>query len=194
MSDENGEIMTKIRIATVVGSFREQSINLKLAKALQGLCPFPAEFTFVKIQDLPFFDQAFENDPPAAIKRFKKEIKDADAVLMVTPEYNRSIPGVLKNAIDCGSRPPKENCWEGLPVAVIGASPGAIGTAVAQSHLKIVLAAVGMQTMVRPEAYLSVKPDLFDDKGNISIDGTKEFLIKYLNSFQKHIETFAQKR
>jgi chromate reductase, NAD(P)H dehydrogenase (quinone) len=137
--------MAKINIAVIVGSNRRESINRKLAQALGGLVPAQLAFNFVQIDDLPLYNQDHENDPPASVVRFKAEIAAADGLLFVTPEHSRSIPAVLKNAIDWGARPWGHNSWTDKVAAITGTSPGAIGTAVAQQHLRQILAAQGVR-------------------------------------------------
>jgi chromate reductase, NAD(P)H dehydrogenase (quinone) len=128
--------MAKVKVAVVVGSNRRDSINRKLAQALAGLAEGRLAFHFVSIEDLPFYNQDLEGELPQSVVRFKSEIAAADAVLFVTPEHNRSVPAVLKNAIDWGARPYGQNSWSGKPAAITGTSPGALGTAVAQLHLR----------------------------------------------------------
>src|SRR5690606_40312340 len=131
--------MAQTNVAVIVGSIRKDSINLRLAKALEELAGSDLKFNYIKIDDLPLYTQEFDSNYPANCSRLKKEIEAADAVLFVTPEYNRSIPGVLKNAIDIASRPYGTNAFAGKPGAVCGISPGAAGTAMAQQHLKNIL-------------------------------------------------------
>lgn len=172
--------MTKI--AVLVGSLRKDSSNLKLAKALVKLGGLDAKI--VEIGDLPLFNEDLEKDFPPQAQRMKKEIETADAVLFVTAEYNRGIPGVLKNAIDWASRPYGKNSFAKKPGAVIGTSPGSIGTAVAQNTLKHILLYLDVDLMGQPEAYLQFKPDLIDADGNVSNEDTKRFLQKYVDAFK----------
>jgi chromate reductase len=151
--------MAKVKVAVVVGSNRRDSINRKLAQALAGLAEGRLAFHFVSIEDLPLYNQDLEGELPQSVVRFKSEIAAADAVLFVTPEHNRSIPAVLKNAIDWGARPYGQNSWSGKPAAITGTSPGALGTAVAQLHLRQVLgtpaAITGMSWAGKPTSLLS---------------------------------------
>jgi chromate reductase len=174
--------MSKVNVAVVVGSNRSESINRRLALALVELAGPGIAATFVRIDDLPMYNQDLESSLPASVQRFKEEIAEADAVLIVTPEHNRSIPAVLKNAIDWGARPYGSNFWSGKPAATIGASPGAIGTAVAQQHLRQVLGNLGVLVM-GGEAYLTFKPGLIDDSGVITDAGTRRFLQGFVDQF-----------
>ena len=144
--------MTKI--AVIVGSLRRESINRKLATALSKLAKPGTEFNFVKIDDVPLFNQDLEPSPPASVTRLKKDIESADGVLIVTPEYNRSIPGVLKNVIDWASRPYGKNSFDGKPTAAIGTSQGAVGTAAGQQHLRSILTYLNVVQMGQPEGYI----------------------------------------
>jgi chromate reductase len=170
-------------IAVLVGSLRKESINRRLARALEKLAAGKARFDFVEIGDLPLYNQDFDADYPAEGKRLKQQIRSADAVLFVTPEYNRSVPGVLKNAIDIGSRPYGHSAFAGKPAAVIGASIGVIGTALAQQHLRNILAYLDMPVLGQPEAFLHFKEGLIDEAGSISNAGTQEFLQGFVDRF-----------
>lgn len=182
--------MRKYKIAVIVGSLRKDSFNRKLANAIVKLAP--SEFTFqqVQINDLPLYNQDDDMNQAESVKRLKNEIKDAQGILFVTPEYNRSIPGVLKNAIDNASRPYGQNAWAGKPAGVLGASIGAIGTAMAQQHLRNVLAFLDVPTLAQPEAFIHAKDGLFDEFGNIGID-SKQFLQNWMDRYvvwvKKHI-------
>jgi chromate reductase len=180
--------MATHKIGYLVGSLAKGSINRKLAKALVRLAPGSLSLTEIPIRDLPLYNYDYDPDFPAPAKAFKKAIEESEALLFVTPEYNRGIPGALKNAIDWGSRPKKSNAFAGKPSAVIGTSPGKIGTAVAQRELHSVLGAVGSPQMVSPEAYVQFLPDLIDDEGQIADAKTEEFLVKFLGSFQKYLD------
>ena len=175
--------MAEYTIAVLVGSLRRESINRRLAKALERLAAGRARFEYVEIGDLPLYNQDFDKDYPAAGTRLKSQVRDADAVLFVTPEYNRSVPGVLKNAIDIGSRPYGDSAFAGKPAAVIGASIGAIGTATAQQHLRPILAYLDMHVLNQPEAFIHFKDGLIDADGTISNEGTQSFLQGYMDSF-----------
>jgi chromate reductase len=174
--------MSQYQIAVIVGSLRKDSLNRKLAEAIVKLAP--SEFTFqqVRIDDLPPYNQDDDMNQAASVKRLKGEIKNAQGLLFFTPEYNRSIPGVLKNAIDHASRPYGQNAWTGKPAGVLGASPGVIGTAMAQQHLRNVLAALNVLTLAQPEAFIHAKEGLFDESGNIGAD-SKPFLQNWMNRY-----------
>lgn len=183
--------MTKI--AVIVGSLRKDSSNLKLAKAIIKLGKLDAQI--LQIGDLPLFNEDLEKDFPAPALRLKEEIESADAVLFVTPEYNRSMPGPLKNAIDWASRPYGKNSFAGKPGAVIGTSPGSIGAAIAQNDLKHILGYLDIDLMGQPEVYLQFKPGLIDADGNISNEDTKKFLQKFADAFNawtRHQEKHAK--
>ncbi len=165
--------MPKIRIAVVVGSLRRESLNRKFAVAMERLAPADFAFTHAEIGDLPLYNQDDDATPAATVKRFKQEISAADGVLFVTPEYNRSIPGVLKNALDHASRPYGQSVWASKPAGVLGVSVGAIGTAVAQQHLRGILAYLDMPTLGQPEVYIQARDSLFDSAGNIGPESSK---------------------
>jgi chromate reductase, NAD(P)H dehydrogenase (quinone) len=167
--------MTNPTLAVIVGSNRRESINRKLAQAIAGLAAGQFNVKFVQIDDLPVYNQDHESDPPASVKRLKGEIKAADALLFVTPEHNRSISTVLKNAIDWGSRPYGQSVWGGKTGFVTGTTPGAIGTALAQETLRTMLNFLGVVTLPA-EAYITYKPGLVDDAGTITDDSTRAFL------------------
>jgi chromate reductase len=175
-------LMAEIKIAVVVGSNRRESVNRKLAEALAKLGAAAASFAFVKIDDLPIYNQDAEAPLPASVARFKAEIAAADAVLFVTPEHNRSIPTVLKNAIDWGARPYGQSSWDGKPAAITGASPGAIGAAIAQQHLRSLLGALGM-LVLGGEAYITFKPGLLNAEGVIAEETTRTFLQSFVDRF-----------
>ena len=173
--------MSKPKVAVFVGSSRPGSINRKFARALAKLGAGKLEFETVEVHNLPFFDPERENNIPAEAQRMKDAIASADAVLFVTPESNRGVPAVLKNAIDSGTRPWGTNVWDGKLATVTGTSPGAIGTAVAQHQLRTTLTAVGALVMGQPEVYLTFKPELIDDHGNVTDEQTATFLQSYLD-------------
>jgi chromate reductase len=175
-------------VAVFVGSLRRDSLNRKLAKALIALAPESLKLEIVEIGHLPFYNQDFEENPPKEVREFRQRVKSADAVLFVTPEYNRSVPAVLKNAIDIGSRPYKENSWNGKPGAVISVSTGAIGGFGANHHLRQSLVFINIPTMGQPEAYIGNAASLFDDKGTLVNDSTRDFLQKFLQAFAQWIE------
>jgi chromate reductase len=179
--------MSQVRnVAVVVGSLRKDSVSRKLAKAFAAVNP-GLKFHIVEIADLPHFDQDLESDPPAQWVRFRNEIAAADAVLFVTPEFNRSVPGALKNAIDVGSRPYGSSVWNGKPGAVISLSPGAIGGFGANHHLRQSLVFLNVP-LLSQEAYIGNAFSLFDDAGELINDGTTEFLKSYGAQFAAWIE------
>jgi chromate reductase len=174
--------MPKVNVGIVVGSNRRESINRKLALALVKLADSKLVANFVRIDDLPMYNQDIESPLPATVQRYKSEIEHADAVLFVTPEHNRSIPAVLKNSIDWGARPYGRNSWAGKPAAITGTSPGAIGTAVAQQHLRQVLGDLGVLVM-GGEAYVAFKPGLIDDANAVTDAGSRQFLQSFVERF-----------
>lgn len=171
------------QIGYVVGSLRKDSINRKLANALIKLGPPDFSFKELRIGDLPLYNQDDDKAQAAEVQRLKTEIRGCDAIILVTPEYNRSIPGVLKNALDHASRPYGQSAWTGKPVGIIGASIGQIGTAVAQSHLRTVVAFLDMPLMHSPEAYIHAKEGFFDEAGNISNPETRKFLHGWMDKY-----------
>jgi chromate reductase len=179
--------MMTYRIAGIVGSLRRESFNRQLAAALAQLAPSGFEFVPVRIDDLPLYNQDDDGRQAEPVRRLKGEIAGAQGVLFVTPEYNRSIPGVLKNAIDHASRPYGQSVWAGKPAGVIGISIGAIGTAVAQHHLRSILGYLDMPTLGQPEVYLQAKHGFFTDAGDIAADDTRQFLLTYLERFASHV-------
>jgi chromate reductase, NAD(P)H dehydrogenase (quinone) len=182
--------MSAYRIAVIVGSLRKDSFNLKLANALVKLAPPEFSFRQSQIGDLPLYNQDDDGNQAESVKRFKNEIKDSHGVLFVTPEYNRSIPGVLKNAIDHASRPYGQNAWTGKPAGVIGVSIGVIGTAMAQQHLRNVLVFLDMPPLSQPEAFIQTKDGLFDDTGNIGAD-SKQFLQNWMDRYVEWVKKHA---
>jgi len=182
--------MTQVRtVAVVVGSLRKDSVSRKLAKAFAAVNP-NLKFNIVEIGDLPHFDQDLESDPPAQWVRFRAEIAAADAVLFVTPEFNRSVPGALKNAIDVGSRPYGQSVWNGKPGAVISLSPGAIGGFGANHHLRQSLVFLNVP-LLSQEAYIGNAFALFDETGELINEGTTDFLRSYGQQFAAWIEKIA---
>ena len=174
--------MSQYQIAVVVGSLRRESFNRKLASAIVKLAPSNFIFKQVQIADLPLYNQDDDASPAASVKGLKAEIAAAQGLLFVTPEYNRSIPGVLKNAIDHASRPYGRNAWAGKPAGVIGASVGAVGTAMAQQHLRNILAYLDVPTLGQPEAFIHAKDGLFDEAGNIGA-ASQQFLQGWMNKY-----------
>jgi chromate reductase len=185
--------MAAIRnVAVLVGSLRKESFNRKLALALKTIAPAPLALEIVEIGQLPLYNQDDDANPPSASVAFKKRIAEADAVLFVTPEYNRSVPGVLKNAIDIASRPYGKSAWDGKPGAVISLSPGAIGAFGANHHLRQSLVFLNVPAMPQPEAYVGGAADLFDEHGAIRKPETKQFLEKFLAAFAHWIDKTAK--
>ena len=177
--------MSAVRdIAVFVGSLRKESLNRKLAKALAELAPSSLKLEIVEIGQLPLYNQDFDEDPSLVYVEFRARVRAADGVLFVTPEYNRSVPGALKNALDVASRPYGQSAWNGKPGAVISASPGAIGGFGANHHLRQSLVFLNVPAMQQPEAYIGGADKLFDASGKLASDGTRKFL-------QQFIETFA---
>jgi chromate reductase len=181
--------VSQYQIAVIVGSLRRESFNRRLATAIVKLAPPEFSFQPVRIDDLPLYNQDDDADQAPVVKRLKGEISAAHGLLFVTPEYNRSIPGVLKNAIDHASRPYGQSAWAGKPAGVLGVSPGTMGTAMAQQHLRNVLAALDVPTMGLPEAFIQAKDGLFDDAGEIA-GGSRKFLQgwmdRYVDWVKKH--------
>ena len=175
--------MSQFQIAVVVGSLRRDSLNRHLANALEKLAPQEFSFKHLEIGDLPLYNQDDDSDQAEQVKRLKAEISASQGVLFVTPEYNRSIPGVLKNAIDHASRPYGQSAWAGKPAGVVGASVGAPGTSMAQQHLRNILAYLDMPTLGQPEVFIHVKDGMFDEGGNLSNKETREFLQGWMNKF-----------
>ncbi|MFD2261573.1 NADPH-dependent FMN reductase [Lacibacterium aquatile] len=174
-----------IKVAVLVGSFRKDSINQQLAKALGKLGAGKFDFQILKIEELPFYNQDIDSgNPPAAAVKFRQDVAAADAVLIVTPEYNRSVPGVLANAIEWGSRPYGQGPILGKTGALIGASIGKIGTAVAQAHLRGAFGFLDMKVMGQPEAYITVTPGLFDANNDVTDASVKDFLSGFLAKFE----------
>jgi chromate reductase len=182
--------MSQHRIALVIGSLRRDSYNRKLADAVKKLAPPEFSFQELRIDDLPLYNQDDDTDPPAAARRLKREIAAAHAVVFVTPEYNRSVPGLLKNAIDHASRPYGENAWAGKPAGVLGASIGAPGTSMAQQHLRNMLAYLDMPTLGQPEVFLHVTEGFFDRNGDIARPDTRQFLQGWMDAYVAWVKKF----
>lgn len=174
--------MNQYQIAVFVGSLRRDSFNRKLATALARLAPSDFSFKQVEIGDLPLYNQDDDANPAESVKRLKAEIVAAQGLLFVTSEYNRSIPGVLKNAIDHASRPYGQSAWVRKPAGVLGASVGASGTCMAQQHLRNILAYLDVATLGQPEAFIHAKDGLFDEAGNIG-EASKKFLQDWMNHY-----------
>jgi chromate reductase len=181
--------------AVLIGSLRKGSLNRKLAEALIELAPQPMRCEIVEIGQLPLYNQDLEDggDPPAAWTMFRQKIKEFDAVLFVTPEYNRSVPGALKNALDVASRPSGKSVWDAKPAAVVSASPGAIGGFGANHHLRQSLVFLNMPSLQQPEAYIGRAASLFADDGGVANEATREFLRGFMNAFAAWIETTVKR-
>lgn len=177
-----------LNVAVIVGSLRKDSINKKFMHALDKLAHPTFKFNFIKIDDIPLYNQDLDSHLPESVVRFKSEIAEADAVIFATPEYNRSIPGVLKNIVDWGTRPYGKNVWADKPIAIVGTSPSAVGTAVAQSHLRSIMTSFGSVLLPLPEVYLVYKDDLFDAHHAITVEGTKQFLQGYLDKLAQELK------
>lgn len=182
--------MTQFHIAVFVGSLRRDSFNKKLATALARLAPVDFTFKQVPIGELPLYNQDDDTHQAAPVLQLKSDIKAAQGLLFVTPEYNRSIPGVLKNALDHASRPYGDSAWGGKPAGVIGVSVGAIGTALAQQHLRNILAYLNVPTLGQPEAFIQAKDGLFDSAGGIGED-SKKFLQGWMDQYVAWVRQHA---
>ena len=182
--------MSHCHIAVIVGSLRQDSFNRKLATALAKLAPIDFSFKQVSLGELPLYNQDDDAHQAVPVLQLKSDISAAQGLLFVTPEYNRSIPGVLKNAIDHASRPYGESAWAGKPAGVLGVSVGAIGTAMAQQHLRNVLAYLNVPTLGQPEAFIQAKDDLFDPDGGIG-EGSKKFLQGWMDQYVAWVRKHA---
>jgi chromate reductase len=188
---DGGETMAK-KIAVIVGSLRKESLNRKMANLLIRLAPESLRLEIIEIGGLPLYNQEHdEGRPPSVYTDFRQRVKSFDGFLFVTPEYNRSIPAALKNALDVGSRPYGESVWGGKPGAVMSVSPGAIGGFGANHHLRQSLVFLNVPTMQQPEAYIGGAAQLFDSDGNITNEGTREFLKKFMVAFAAWVEKNA---
>ena len=179
------------KVAVLIGSLRKESFNRKMAKALIAMAQPPLKLEIVEIGQLPLYNQDFDANPPPEVPAFKQRIQDSDAVLFVTPEYNRSVPGLLKNAVDVGSRPYGKSAWNGKPTAVITVSPGAIGGLGANQALRHSFVFLNMPALQQPEAYIGNAAQLFNDKGELTNEATREFMGKFLQAFAQWIERTA---
>jgi chromate reductase len=180
-------------VAVLVGSLRKESFNRKLANAMIEMAPPSLKLEIVEIRQLPLYNQDDDANPPPASAAFKERVQKADAVLFVTPEYNRSMPGVLKNAIDIASRPYGKSAWDGKPGAVISLSPGAVGGFGANHHLRQSLVFLNVPAMPQPEAYIGNAAKLFDESGKLIEQTTRDFLQKFLQAFAQWIERNSAK-
>jgi chromate reductase, NAD(P)H dehydrogenase (quinone) len=176
------------RVAVLVGSLRKDSFTRRVAQALQQLQPASLHLEIVEIRDLPLYNQDVEASPPAPWVAFRDSVRASDAVLFVTPEYNRSIPGALKNAIDVGSRPHGKSAWSGKPCGVVSTSPGALGGFGANHHLRQCLVFLDMPVVQQPEMYVGGVDKLVEAGGKVTSDATREFFTKYLATFASWIE------
>jgi chromate reductase len=179
------------QIGYVVGSLRKDSWNRKLANALIKLGPADFNFKELRIGDLPLYNQDDDRSQAPEVQRLKSELRGVDAVLFITPEYNRSVPGVLKNALDHASRPYGQSAWAGKPAGIIGASIGAVGSAVAQLHLRTILAYLDMPTLGQPEAYIQVKEGFFDEAGNIANPESRKFLHGWMDKYAAWVKRLS---
>jgi chromate reductase len=187
--------MTKHKIAIVVGSLRKDSINRKVARSICAFTSDMLDCTIVEIRDLPHYDQDLESDPPEAAKRFREQISAADGVLFCTPEYNRGIPGVLKNAIDVGSRPYGQSVWDKKPCAVVTASPGGVGGFGANHQLRQCCVFLNMPVMQQPEAYLGhVSADSFDAEGRLKEGPFKDVVMQLARAFAGWVDLIVRGR
>ena len=182
--------MNKYKIAVIVGSIRKDSLNKKLADDIIKIAPSGFSFMHVLISDLPLYNQDDDANPAESVKRLRREIGGADGLLFVTPEYNRSISGVLKNALDHASRPHGENVWAGKPAGILGVALGAAGTALAQQHLRNILACLDVPTLAQPEAFIQAKEGLFNEDGTIG-SGSKPFLQNWIGRYASWIKLHA---
>ena len=179
-------------IAVLVGSLRKGSFSRRLAEALATLAPPSLQLTMLEIGDLPLYDADLDTDsPPAAWARFRAQIAKCDAVLFVTPEYNRSVPAALKNAIDVGSRPYGRSVWDGKPGAVVSVSPGAMGGFGANHHLRQSLVFLNVPVLQQPEAYIGGADKLFDGDGGIATAATRDFFVRFLQAYERWVQTNA---
>ncbi len=179
--------MTTYKIGYFVGSLSSHSINRELSRALVRLAPPDLEFTEIPIRDLPLYSPDYDANYPPEATALKEAIRRSDGVLFVTPEYNRSIPGALKNAIDWASRPWGQNAFDHIPAAVIGASTGQIGTALAQQSLRGVLSFCNARQMTAPEAYIKFSREVFPGNGEVTDESAAAFLTAYLDAFREHV-------
>jgi chromate reductase len=175
-------------VAILVGSLRKESLNRKMAQALIGLAPAALKLSIVEIGNLPLYNQDDDASPPQASRDFKARVQKSDAVLFITPEYNRSVSGVLKNAIDIASRPYGKSAWNAKPGAVISVSPSAIGAFGANHALRQSMVFLNVPMMAQPEAYIGNAGKMFNEKNEIVVDDTREFMKKFLDAFAKWIE------
>src|SRR5690554_5263647 len=184
--------MKKYKIAIIVGSLRKESYNLKTAKALMAMAPESLSLELLNIEGLPMFNEELEAKPPKEWVALRKKNKAADCLLFLTPEYNRSVPGFLKNAIDVASRPYGDNSWSGKPAAIVSVSIGAISGFGANHHLRQSLTFINVHAMAQPEAYIGGAADLFNDEGELINDSTRKFLSSFMVAFEKWVATHVK--
>lgn len=180
-----------MNIVVFVGSLKKDSLTLRLARAFERVKPADMTFDIIRFDDFPFYNPDLENDMPAVVADVKARVKAADGIIFVSPEYNRSIPAVLKNAIEWCTRPPRTNAFAGKPAMVAGASTGPLRTAPMQQHLKAVCLHLGMHVLPTPEIYIHAPVGLFAEDGEISVDSTKEFLQMAMEQFTTHVQRFS---
>lgn len=183
--------MSSYKIAVVVGSLRKDSINHLLARALIKMLPVGFSAEMVSVGDLPLYNQDNDAATPEVVKQFKAKIAAAQGVIFVSPEYNRSIPGVLKNALDQGSRPYGQNVWQGKPAGIAGTSTGGPATSMMQQHLRNVLAFLAMPTLTQPELFLKFQDGLIDGEGRVTNDGTKKFLQGWVDAYVDWVKKYG---
>lgn len=183
--------MSQFQIAVIVGSLRHDSINRQLASGLIKLAPANFSFKQLEIGDLPLYNQDDDENQAASVRRLKAEIVASSGLIFVTPEYNRSIPGVLKNALDNASRPYGQNAWAGKPAGVVGASLGTIGSALAQQHLRNILAYLDLPTLGQPEAFIQIRDGFLDTTGSIANENTKKFLQGWMDRYVEWVKLHA---
>lgn len=181
------------KVAVIVGSLSKSSVNRAFAQALAKVAHPRLDLEIVEIGDLPLYNHDYDADYPEAARRFKREIEAADALLFVTPEYNRSFSAAIKNAIEWGSRPWGANSWAGKPGAVVGVTPGAVGTAAAQSQLRGVVSVLDVALLAQPELYINIRPGMIDDNGEITDDSLRGLLTGWVERFADWIERLAPK-
>jgi len=185
--------MSKYKVGVLVGSLRKDSFNRKMADAIAKLAPASLSFEQIGIGDLQLYNQDLDSAPTAEWAAFRDKVRAVDALLFVTPEYNRSVPGVLKNALDVGSRPYGHSVFNGKPGAVVSVSPGAIGGFGANHHLRQVLSFLNVPTMGQPEAYIGGAGSLFGEDGSITVEATRDFVVKFCQAFEAWIALNVKK-
>lgn len=182
------------KIAVIIGSLRKDSLNRKISKELIALAPATLSLEIIEIAGLSLYNQDFDENPPKEWLAFREKLRQSDGVLFVTPEYNRSVPGALKNAIDIGSRPYRDSAWDGKPGAVISVSPGAIGGFGANHHLRQSLVFLNVPCMQQPEAYIGGAGKLFDSQGKNANESTREFLKEFITAFESWVTIHSEKK